>query len=833
MVSAANPARPPGAWAFAFQILRHAWAYRGRTLLCGLTVVVRVAFLLVLPLFYREVFDGVLGQGDGRLLVLLLGWMALAFGLAVAADLAQAYLAARLAGRIMSDLRRRMHRHLLRLSEGFYGRTQLGEIMSRFTNDLFSVDWAVGFSLLQILSAGLMVAASTALLFWLDWRLALPTLALLPLTLLGPRVFGQRVLRANSRRKQEEAELARVLQEDLVGHRVIQAYGLHARFQQRFDERLARLAQSGIRANLESAFLTKTSDVGVIVVQLLIVAAGAALALRGYLSGGDLVAFLTVLFSLGGAIKALTQFVPDLLDGAAGLQRVNALLAEEATEGEGGEGGLPGFAREIRFEEVGFSYNGGERTLDGVSLAIGRGQSVAFVGRSGSGKSTLLNLLTRFYDPSQGRIAIDGLDLALVPRQVLRAQMGVVFQHAHLFDATLRENIRLGRLDATDEEVEAAARAAELDEFIRSLPRGYDTLVGEGGGRLSGGQRQRLALARAILRDPAILVLDEATSALDPRTEAAVNQTLERLAADRTLVSVTHRLNAAAGMDCIYVLDQGRLVEQGRHKELLNLKGLYYQMWQEYSLELTGDALLGERAERRAAPPAGGREPEEDAELAELERRLEMGPDELSQLIQKLEAEEAGAQQEAQDLRQLNQRWAQLVGTDRLSGLPNKLAFIEALVPAEIQQAQKGGDPVGFVLLSADNLGAVNEVHGRNAGDQVIRELAAFLKSITRGEETLAHLDGTNFALLLYPAAAAQVEERAQLLRTQVAGHPIRCAEAEIRLTISAAALSVDSAAIAEPKAAALQAFERLNAALYRAKKAGGNRVETAVETSP
>jgi len=832
MVSAGGSGRSPGAWDFSRQILGQAWAYRGRTLLCGLTVGVRVAFVLVLPLFYREIFDGVLDQGDGRLLVLLLGWMALAFGLAVVADLAQAYLAARLAGRIMTDLRRRMHRHLLRLSEGFYGRTQLGEIMSRFTNDLFSVDWAVGFSLLQILSAGLMVIASTALLFWLDWRLALPTLALLPLTFLGPRIFSQRVLRANSRRKQEEAELARVLQEDLAGHRVIQAYGLHQRFQQRFDERLTRLAHSGIRANLEAALLTKTSDVGVIVVQLLIVAAGAALALEGYLSGGDLVAFLTVLFSLGGAIKALTQYVPDLLDGAVGLQRVNALLAEEATEGEGGEGGLPSFAQEIRFEGVGFSYQGGERILDKVSLAIGRGQSVAFVGRSGSGKSTLLNLLTRFYDPSQGRIAIDGLDLALVPRQVLRAQMGVVFQHAHLFDATIRENIRLGRLDATDEEVEAAARAAELDEFIRGLPKGYDTLVGEGGGRLSGGQRQRLALARAILRDPAILILDEATSALDARTEAAVNQTLERLASARTLVSVTHRLNAAAGMDCIYVLDQGRLVEQGRHKELLNLKGLYYQMWQEYSLELTGNALLGEqRAERPAAPLAGGGEPEEDAELAELERRLEMGPDELSQLIQKLEAEEAPP--EAQDLRQINQRWAQLVGTDRLSGLPNKLAFIEALVPAEIQQAQKQGDPVGFVLLSADNLGAINETHGRNAGDQVIRELATFLKSVTRGEETLAHLDGTNFALLLYPAATAQVEERAQLLRSQVAGHPILCAEAQIRLTISAGVVAIDSAAIADPKAAAVAAFERLNGALYRAKKAGGNRVETAVETSP
>ncbi|MCC7261722.1 MAG: ATP-binding cassette domain-containing protein [Candidatus Latescibacteria bacterium] len=808
MVSAPPAARAPGAWDFVRQIAGYAWAYRTRTLLCGLTVVVRAAFMLILPLFYREIFDGVLGQGDSRLLVELLGYMALAFALAVAADLAQAYLASRLAGRIMSDLRRRMHRHLLRLSEGFYTRTQVGEIMSRFTNDLFSVDWAVGFSLLQTLFAGLMVVASTLLLFYLDWRLALPTLALLPLTFAGPRIFSQRVLRANSQRKQDEAELARVLQEDVAGHRVIQAYGLQALFQQRFDERLGRLGRSGIRANLDAAFLTKTSDVGVIVVQLLIVSGGAALALRGDISGGELVAFLTVLFSVGSSIKALTQLVPDLLDGAVGLQRVNALLAEEAQGDEPAGEVLPGFASEIRFEEVGFSYNGSERQLEGVSLAIARGQAVAFVGRSGSGKSTLLNLLTRFYDADQGCIAIDGRDLVSVPRQALRAQMGTVFQHAQLFDTTIRENIRHGRLDATDEQVEAAARAAEIDEFIRGLPRGYDTVVGEGGGRLSGGQRQRIALARAILRDPPILVLDEATSALDARTEAAVNRTLERLAADRTLISVTHRLNAAAGMDCIYVLDQGRLVERGRHKELLNLKGLYYDMWQEYSLELTGNALLGEQPERVAAPAAAATVAEGD-DLAELERRLEMGPDELSRLIEKLEAEEAGAQQEAQDLREINQRWAQLVGTDRVSGLPNKLAFLEALVPAEIQQARKSGDPVGFLLMSADNLGAITETHGRNAGDQVVRGLASFLQSVNRGEEILAHLDGANFALLLYPASADQVHRRAQTLREQVAGHALPCADTAVHLTISAAVFSIDSAAITDPKAATVAAFER------------------------
>jgi ATP-binding cassette, subfamily B, bacterial len=794
--------------------------------LCLIAVFVRAAFMLVLPVFYKEIFDNVLTTNDSALLVRLLGILAVGFAVLILAELAQAYLASDLAGRVMRDMRHKMYHHLQNLSEHFYARTQIGDLMSRFTNDLFSVDWAVSNSILQTFFSGLMTVASLCMLFYFDWRLALVTLFVLPLTMLGPKLLSNRVLRATSDRKQEEAEVAKLLQEDIAGHQVIQAFGLQNTFLTRFENRLKQLYKSCVRANLNSTFLTKTSDTAVIVVQLLIIALGAFLAIGGYLSSGDLVAFLTMLFVVGNSIRKLTQLTPDLLDGAVSMQRVNMLL-NEATDGEDND--LPvlkPLEKEIRFENVSFSYTGKEKNLDNVNFVIEAGQSVAFVGRSGSGKSTVLNLLTRFYNVSDGSVQIDDHDIGTVSRHSVREQMGAVFQNSYLFNTTLRENIRQGRLDASDEEVEAAAQLAEIHDFIMSLPDTYDTVTGEGGGQLSGGQRQRIALARAVLRNPKMLVLDEATSALDSTTEAAINATLEKLAKRLTMITVTHRLTSVANMDCIFVLDQGRLMEQGTHKELLNIKGIYYDMWQEFALELTGNALIGEQtpAVAEEAPYT----PKTDTELADLDQIMDVDTDELTQLIQQFEAEDTGVDQEVQRLRETNQRWAQLVGTDRLTGLPNKLSFLEALVPMEIQQAQHNSEPIGFLLLSADNLGLVNEKHGRNAGDQILNELATFMQSVTKGEELLGHIDGTNFALILYPATAEDARARAEELQQQVAEHAFHYEGTQINLTLSAGVDSVDSITIVDPRTVAEDIFTQLNEALYQAKKAGGNRVEMA-----
>lgn len=300
---------------------------------------------------------------------------------------------------------------------------------------------------------------------------------------------------------------------------------------------------------------------------------------------------VALLLNIGDGTSGLGQVAPDLVKAFGGMRRIDDFLAEEpdVVEGEGAAE-LPRLSDEIRLEDVTFSYTGGEPNLREVTLAFQKGEAVAFVGASGSGKSTILNLITRSYDPGKGRVLFDDTALDQATEDSIRSQIGVVFQDTYLFNTTVRENVRQGRLDATDAEVEAAARLAELHDIVRSLPQGYDTPVGEGGRMLSGGQRPRVALARAMIRRPEILVLDEATSALDPGTEAAINATIRKLAQTCTVVSVTHRLASVVHVDRVFVMDQGRLVEEGSHRELLARDGKYRELWDKQSgLELSED----------------------------------------------------------------------------------------------------------------------------------------------------------------------------------------------------------------------------------------------------
>jgi ATP-binding cassette subfamily B protein len=288
------------------------------------------------------------------------------------------------------------------------------------------------------------------------------------------------------------------------------------------------------------------------------------------LSLGSLAAFQALFLSLGHSLSYVTQYVPNLVQASGGLRRIGELLNEApSVQDRPGADELAQMSREITFRGVRFGYSSSELQLKGVDLSISKGESVAFVGSSGSGKSTILSLVMRFYDPQSGSVSIDGRDLREVSLKSLHLQIGAVFQDSFLFNISIRENIRLGRPEASDAEVEEATRAAGLDDDIASLPQRYDTLVGERGSRLSGGQRQRIAIARAIIHDPEILILDEATSALDPATEAAVNATLSRAVHGRTTLSVTHRLASVVEADRIFVMDAGEIREQGRHEELL------------------------------------------------------------------------------------------------------------------------------------------------------------------------------------------------------------------------------------------------------------------------
>ncbi len=310
---------------------------------------------------------------------------------------------------------------------------------------------------------------------------------------------------------------------------------------------------------------------------------------------GDLVAFSEPAHLVNNAIDDLTRNVlPDLIAATSGIQRIEELL-QQPTEGSDQDDAvtLKPLTRQIELRDVSFSYTGQQENLRNVSLRIAAGQSVAFVGPSGSGKSTLLSLLSRAHTATAGVVAFDGVDLKAATRASLQQQMGVVFQETYLFNTTIRENIRMAKPHASDAEVEAAARQAEIHELIMQLPQQYETAVGEAGGSLSGGQRQRVAIARAILRDPALLILDEATSALDPGTEAAINLTLQRLARGRTVVAVTHRLSSVVAADQIFVLESGTLAESGSHRELLARQGLYAQLWhKQTSFEVSADGRM-------------------------------------------------------------------------------------------------------------------------------------------------------------------------------------------------------------------------------------------------
>ncbi len=548
-----------------------------------LGVLVDASFDAFWPLGFKLLIDNALVPHDGRVLVIVLS--ALGGGVLVTAgvQIAYDYAYARFCAGVLADLRLRMFDHLQKLSLGFYSGARPGEVLSRFSGDLVAGESALGAALPWAVKPALDIFASSVLLFVLDWRLAVPAMLIWPIALLGPRFFAPRAIAASGEKKRLEAGALNVVEESVSGLPVVKAFGLEASRHETFRGPVVGLRASAARVAFVSSLVERSSVTAVLVFGIGVVAAGAWMTFDGLMSIGTLVAFQSLFFILGYSISELTRYVPALVQGIGGLQHIAEILDEEpGVVDSPGAGELPRLEREIALQGVGFSYPGAARgSIFDLDLTIPRGSRIALVGSSGSGKSTVLGLLLRFHDPTGGAVTIDGRDLRTVTQESLRAQVAVVFQESFLFNTTVRENIRLGRPDATDEEIEAAARAAEIHEFVMSEPDGYGTVVGTRGGRLSGGQRQRVAIARAIVRDPAILLLDEATAALDPATEAAINGTLARLAESRTVISVTHRLAGARDADRIVVLAHGRVAESGTHDELLAAGGLYKGLWEQ------------------------------------------------------------------------------------------------------------------------------------------------------------------------------------------------------------------------------------------------------------
>jgi ATP-binding cassette subfamily B protein len=514
------------------------------------------------------------------------------------ANLAATARATRLGTAMANDLRVRTFAHLQRLSIDFYARARVGDLVQRVTGDVDAVEAAWTRALPATASHLLVLGAAVTIVGLLEWRFAAVDLIVGVALLAWWRRIAPASDQASVDRQQDAARLAATVEESVGAQPVVKAFGLQALMIERFRAQVETLT----RREVTIGFFGGIGGTFAALCLILFFGATMLLSLGLYLTGGlprgvgpVYIAIGLMLRPIVAAMSGLTQTLPPLQRAAAALERIDDLLAQTPSVADvPGAAPMPRPMRELTLENVGFSYDRERVHLSSVSLAIPVGQTVAVVGPSGSGKTTLVNLLTRMYDPNTGSIKVDGQDLRGATLESLHRQIAVVFQDTFLFDASVRENIRLGRPGATDAEIEEAARQAELHDFVQSLPRGYDTVVGERGVRLSAGQRQRVAIARAFVRQPSILVLDEATAALDPATEAAIVATLRRLAIGRTVVAASHRLEAIAHADRIVVLEGGRVVQEGRHAELLAHDGVYRRLWETQRAVQIDDA--GDRA---------------------------------------------------------------------------------------------------------------------------------------------------------------------------------------------------------------------------------------------
>lgn len=554
--------------------------YRLQTILFASLILVCLGIEAALPLGFKFITDDALIPHNFRVLILTLGILIIAMAVAALAQIGTDFLYARIAVKVLNDLRFNMFRHLQRLSLPFFSRVSAGEITSRFTTDLAAIENAVMLCLPQALSQFMMVVFTLALLFLLEWKLALFAVLGIFICYRVEQRIEKPAAAADARMKQETARIAVVLQ-DVVGMQpVIKVYRLQNLVAERFKRQMVEFFHTAMRACFLSYLTDRAPGRCAAIFGLLTIAAGSMLTFFGFLTIGGLVSFQVLLAGLITAINELTWSIPYLVRATGGMEKIEGLLNEkpEVTDAPSAVA-LPRPMRGIAFENVSFGYTENETHLKSVTFSIPMNRSVMLIGPSGGGKSTVLNLLMRFYDPREGSVSIDGYDLREVTQDSLRQHVSVVFQENFLFNATIRENIRAGKQGATDDEIEAAAKMVGIHDTIIDFPAGYDTMAGERGGKLSAGLRQRLAIARAIISDPPILLLDDATSALDPATASVINQSLDQISRGRTVISVTHRLEAAPKADLIFLFENGRLAESGSHAQLLERGESYAQMW--------------------------------------------------------------------------------------------------------------------------------------------------------------------------------------------------------------------------------------------------------------
>jgi len=561
--------------------------YKGRTALAVLALLAATLTALAPPYLAKVALDDGIRQQDLRALMLIVALFLVAGLASLATSAAQTYFTGWTGERILADLRNKLFRHLQGLSLGFYERNRAGVIISRLTNDVAALDQLVTDGVTTLVQSTLILVGSAAVLFYLDWRLALATLSVVPALAVATAIFRIRSSRAYRAVRERLGLVTATLAEDIAGMRVVQSFTREPARRRHFEEVNAHYRAANQQTVVNSGVYFPFVDFLSSAATAVVLGYGGYLLSQGEVSVGTLFAFILYVSNFFDPVQQLSQLYNTFLAAVAALDKIMDVLDEVAeVEDRPGAAELGRIDGDVRIDGLRFGYGTGPEVLHGIDLDVPAGTTVALVGHTGAGKSTIAKLLARFYDPREGAITVDGTDLRDVTQESLRRQLGIVPQEGFLFAGSVRDNIAFGRPAATNEQIREAATAVGAHEFIMRLEDGYETDVQERGTRLSLGQRQLVAFARALLADPRILILDEATSSVDIGTERRIETALRTLLAGRTAFVIAHRLSTIRGADLIVVLEHGRIVEQGSHDELMERQGLYTALYGDWAADV-------------------------------------------------------------------------------------------------------------------------------------------------------------------------------------------------------------------------------------------------------
>jgi ATP-binding cassette, subfamily B, multidrug efflux pump len=564
--------------------LKRLWSFlspqKGWLIAVVVMVIVSSCLSLLGPYLVGRAIDTyiVTKQTDGFFLVLAL--LLFIYVALSASTFLQNYWMIRIAQKTIYAIRKQLFRHFHELPISFFDKRRQGELMSRITNDIDNMSQTFNSTVIQVISSTLTLVGAICVMLWLSPLLTFVTLLVVPMMYIGMRWITNRTQKRFREQQRCLGEMNGFIEEVISGQKVVKMFSQEQRMIDSFLQKNEQLKQAGFWAQTYSGFIPKLMNFLNNASFGLIAGVGGILALKGMISIGVIVVFVEYARQFTRPLNDLANQWNTLLSALAGAERVFEILDMEKEErDETGAISLDHIQGKVEFDHVVFSYDKKQDVIRDVSFSVSPGETVALVGPTGAGKTTILQLLARFYDPDRGHIFIDGCDSRTIKRASLRAHMAFVLQDTFLFEGTIRDNIRYGRLDASDEAVEQAAKWANAHSFITKLPNGYDTVLKQDGSGISQGQKQLLAIARAMVANPSILILDEATSNIDTMTEMKIQEALERLMQGRTCFVIAHRLNTVQNADRILVLNEGKIVEQGTHKSLLKAKGFYYDLY--------------------------------------------------------------------------------------------------------------------------------------------------------------------------------------------------------------------------------------------------------------